>query len=71
LLTKSKILLIGLAKDWTGARLLDIPDYQTVTQLTKVLTGFYFLYWFYTEEVDGVGGRRSGDITMAEVQTLL
>jgi len=106
MLTKSIILLTGLAKDWTGARLLDIPNYQTVTQMTQVLTGFYFYYCFYTwavqltagvfhldipfiywfkafccssvhsgvllaEEVDGVGGKGSGDITMVEVETLL
>jgi len=48
MLIKSKILLIGLEKYWTGARLLDIPDYQRATQLTEVLTGFYFYYCFYT-----------------------
>jgi hypothetical protein len=35
----SKILLILHPQDQTGARLLDIPDYQTVPILTYVLTG--------------------------------
>ena len=30
----SKILLIWHVKDWTGARLLDVMDYQTVPILT-------------------------------------
>jgi hypothetical protein len=39
--TYSRIPLFWYPWDWTGARLLNIPDYQRVPILTEVLTGNY------------------------------
>ena len=43
----NKIPLIWLAWDWTGAELLNIPDYQMVPLLTYVLTGNLLLLLLY------------------------
>jgi hypothetical protein len=43
----SRIPLIQLAWDWTGAKLLNIPDYQTLPILTQDLTGNFLLMLLY------------------------
>jgi len=39
----SKTVLIQLAQNWTGAKLLRIPYYQTVLILTQDITGNFFV----------------------------
>jgi hypothetical protein len=39
----SKIALMQLAQNWTGAILLNIPYYQTVFTLTQDTTGNFFV----------------------------
>jgi hypothetical protein len=49
-MTAAKYSIILLSQhpwDWTGAGLSNIPDYQTVHTLTKVLTGNFLLLFLY------------------------